>query len=148
MFFLNADTASSIAVDMVETLKLWQIDVDSIAQLINSIIIQLVPLWVSSSGSVHTEKCATSVRDFCSYAEEASKRGTYSELTNNSARIVLQASSSQRIDPSASNAILKKDLQATDYAVETHRRSIEQSLMGESEEFRNLLCRFMVNCIK
>lgn len=133
MFFLNADTASSIAVEMVETLKLWQIDVDSIAELINSIIIQLVPRWVSSSGSVHTEKYVTSgMRDCCSYTEEASKRGTYSELTNNGASILLQASSSPHVDPSASNAILKKDLQATDYAVEKHRRSIEQSLMGES----------------
>ncbi|KAH6816838.1 with no lysine kinase 8 [Perilla frutescens var. frutescens] len=133
MFFLNADTASSIAAEMVETLDLLKGDVYLIAELINSLIIQLVPCWGSSSGSlngqrsleestsVHNEKFVTSgVRDCCSYeshGKEDIERGIiYSELsglTNNGAPVLLGASS-QQIDPSVSNV------------------AVEQSLMGES----------------
>lgn len=87
-FILNADTPSSIAVEMVETLDLCQLDVDLIAELINSMVTQLVPPS-GSSGSAHTEM----------YIE--------SGVTNNGGPML--SSSQLQVDPSASNSALKND---------------------------------------
>lgn len=144
IFFLNADTALSIAAEMVETLDLWKDDVSFIAELINSLISQLVPCWGTSSGTlsggkrsledsatVHNEKfVASGVRECCSYGtheKEASERGIYSEftgLTNNDAP--------ESVGASSQHAIHKKDFLLADYAVEKHRTSIGQYLMSES----------------
>lgn len=48
MFYLDADTAISIASEMVEQLHLSSEDVSFIAELIDSLILQLVPNWKPS----------------------------------------------------------------------------------------------------
>ncbi|KAI3469117.1 hypothetical protein Pfo_025780 [Paulownia fortunei] len=148
IFYLDADTALSIAAEMVETLDLWKDDVAFIAELINSLISQLIPCWGTSSGSlneakrsvdgsakVHNEKfVASGTRDCCSYGiygKEASERGIYAEFTglkNNGATESVGASS-QHTDAPTSDA-MHNDFRF--YAVEQHRSSIEQSLMSES----------------
>ncbi|KAL2547589.1 putative serine/threonine-protein kinase WNK6 [Forsythia ovata] len=52
IFYLNADTALSIAAEMVEQLDLWSEDIAFIAELIDSLILRLVPTWKTSSGSL------------------------------------------------------------------------------------------------
>lgn len=100
-FFLNADTASSIALEMVETLDLMKVDVDLVAELINILIVQLVPCWGSSFKSLTRQRSLDGVT---SVHYEAKERGIYSEvtgITNNGALIA----SSQHVNPSTSNVI-------------------------------------------
>lgn len=51
-FYLNSDTAISIAEEMVEHLDLPNEDVTVIAALIDRMIMKLVPYWESSCGSI------------------------------------------------------------------------------------------------
>ncbi|XVF10334.1 hypothetical protein REPUB_Repub07fG0173700 [Reevesia pubescens] len=51
-FYLDSDTAISIAEEMVEQLDLSNEDVTVIAELIDSMIMKLVPLWKPSFGSI------------------------------------------------------------------------------------------------
>ncbi|GER25765.1 kinase [Striga asiatica] len=51
-FYLDSDTSSSIASEMVETLDLWRDDVAFIAELINSLISQYIPTWATPCGSL------------------------------------------------------------------------------------------------
>ncbi|KAI9401133.1 hypothetical protein POPTR_001G085500v4 [Populus trichocarpa] len=76
-FYLNSDTAVSIAEEMVEQLDLSSEDVAVIAELIDSLIVNLVPCWNTSSsvrnGSSELENHATS---------ETGKTPDFSPLTN------------------------------------------------------------------
>lgn len=132
-FFLNADTASSIAAEMVEALDLMSVDVDLIAEMINTLIGQLVPCLGSSSGILIGQRSldeeATRV-----HGKEGTERGFYSEVTgiaNNGAPLSVRASP-QHFNPSTSNAMPNNNFLQADYAVEKHRRSIERSLTRES----------------
>ena len=51
-FYLDSDTAISIAEEMVEQLDLSNEDVTVIAKLIDGMIMKLVPYWKPSFGSV------------------------------------------------------------------------------------------------
>ncbi|XVF12901.1 hypothetical protein REPUB_Repub08aG0159700 [Reevesia pubescens] len=51
-FYLDSDTAVSISEEMVEQLDLSKEDVSVIAELIDSMIIKLVPCWKPSFGSI------------------------------------------------------------------------------------------------
>ncbi|KAM7525930.1 hypothetical protein LguiA_015832 [Lonicera macranthoides] len=50
-FYLNTDTSLSIAGEMVEQLNLLYEDVASIAELIDRVVMELVPMWEPSVGS-------------------------------------------------------------------------------------------------
>lgn len=50
-FYLNADTSLSIAGEMVEQLNLLYEDVALIAELIDRVVLELVPTWKPSVGS-------------------------------------------------------------------------------------------------
>ncbi|KAL0329153.1 UNVERIFIED_CONTAM: Serine/threonine-protein kinase WNK8 [Sesamum radiatum] len=56
IFYLYADTALSIAAEMVDQLDLCKDDVAFIAELINSLISQFMPCWGMSSGSMSGSK--------------------------------------------------------------------------------------------
>ncbi|PIN00066.1 Non-specific serine/threonine protein kinase [Handroanthus impetiginosus] len=133
-FYLNTDTALSIASEMVETLELWEDDVAVIAELIDNLIPQLVPCWRKSPGSLsggakRSVEGSTTVHNenlipYCG-KEDTDQVDVYSELKgvkknkNNGA-----AASSERDD-----AMRKKDC----HHGEKHRISNwQQSLMSES----------------
>ncbi|KAL6550520.1 hypothetical protein OROMI_021008 [Orobanche minor] len=82
-FYLDSDTALSIASEMLESIDLWRDDVVLISELINSLISH-VPTWgtpCGSSATSQTEKLVSS--EHCSYGihskEASSERDVYSE---------------------------------------------------------------------
>ncbi|XP_052482966.1 serine/threonine-protein kinase WNK8 isoform X2 [Gossypium raimondii] len=68
-FYLGSDTAISITEEMVEQLDLSNEDIIAIAELIDSMILQLVPYWKPSSGSLSDVTIKT-----------VSEQGVFSEL--------------------------------------------------------------------
>ncbi|KAK6162215.1 hypothetical protein DH2020_002056 [Rehmannia glutinosa] len=145
IFYLDSDTALSIAAEMVETLDLWRDDVVFIAELINSLISQLVPGWVTSSGSLSGSKrfegsatsqnekfVASGGREHFSYGihgKESSERGMYSEFTRlkNNCTTESVGASSQYTDAWASDAAMRKDCRLNDFAVGMMSQSVKNS---------------------
>ncbi|KAB2093633.1 hypothetical protein ES319_A02G105600v1 [Gossypium barbadense] len=68
-FYLGSDTAISITEEMVEQLDLSNEDIIAIAELIDSMILELVPYWKPSSGSLSDVTIKT-----------VSEQGVFSEL--------------------------------------------------------------------
>ncbi|KAH9774967.1 serine/threonine-protein kinase WNK8 [Citrus sinensis] len=100
VFYLNADTAISIAEEMVEQLDLSHEDVVSIAELIDNLIMKLVPSWNPSLGSTASQqngllkgspvsqgnsislKCPGEPGSNNAFAEAVSQQGVLSELAS------------------------------------------------------------------
>ncbi|KAG8374546.1 hypothetical protein BUALT_Bualt10G0006400 [Buddleja alternifolia] len=120
-FYINVDTALSIAAEMVEQLDLLKDDVAFIAELINSLISQLIPCWRTPCGSLTESKISFEGSTVINneQVKEANERGANSEYSS-----------------------LKNDLESiscaqrnsgfADYVVDKHRGSIGESLMSES----------------
>ncbi|CAA2998459.1 probable serine threonine- kinase WNK10 isoform X1 [Olea europaea subsp. europaea] len=149
IFYLNADTALSIASEMVEQLDLWSEDIAFIAELIDSLILRLVPTWKTSSRSLggaqssygvsavlqsnqvlapHTEDYGSNIIP----GREGSLQGFSSQFSgskcNDAGESVVPSSKHNVV--STSDARHKNDwISACD--LEKHKASIGESLMSE-----------------
>ncbi|GFQ02832.1 probable serine/threonine-protein kinase wnk4, partial [Phtheirospermum japonicum] len=140
-FYVDADTALSIAAEMVETLDLCRDDVVFIANLINSLISQFIPTWGMPCGNLRgsrSEKFLSS--KLCSNGingKEVSERGMYSEITrlkNNSATESVGALS-QHTCASASDVMRSKDCRFNDYGVESMATPMSQSVRNSGTSY-------------
>ncbi|KAL0313405.1 UNVERIFIED_CONTAM: Serine/threonine-protein kinase WNK8 [Sesamum radiatum] len=149
IFYLNADTALSIAAEMVDQLDLCKDDVAIIAELINSLISQFMPCWGMSSGSLSESKrllegSATlyneqvlSNRNHCSHSihgKESVERGVYPEFagSKNTSTAESVGASSFHTDASTSDATHKKDSQLAHHSIEKYKSSNGHSPISES----------------
>ncbi|KAK4421480.1 putative serine/threonine-protein kinase WNK4 [Sesamum alatum] len=149
IFYLNADTALSIAAEMVDQLDLCKDDVAFIAELINSLISQFMPYWGMSSGSLSGAKrllegSATLDneqvvlnRNHCSYiinGKESGERGVYPEFlgSKNTSTAESVGASSFHTYASTSDAMHKNDSQVADHSIEKYKTSNGHSPIGES----------------
>ncbi|KZV40920.1 No lysine kinase 10 isoform 1 [Dorcoceras hygrometricum] len=150
VYYHNADTALSLAVEMVEQLDLWKDDVALIAELIDTLVSKLLTNWGTPSGSLNGGKnsvdnsatlhnnqiAAFDARLHCSnsiLAKEASEHNISSqfmELNGNFRKST--GASSQHTLPTSVIEHLEDLGSADDIGVEKHRNSIRESLMSES----------------
>ncbi|XP_073315197.1 probable serine/threonine-protein kinase WNK10 isoform X2 [Primulina huaijiensis] len=150
VFYHNADTALSLAAEMVEQLDLWKDDVALIAELIDTLVSKLLTNSSTPSGSLDGGKnsvndsatcynnqiAACDARQHCSnsiLAKEASEHNISSqfmELNSNSREST--GALTQRTLPTSVIEHME-DLGSADYiVVDKHRNSIRESLMSES----------------
>ncbi|KAL0291852.1 UNVERIFIED_CONTAM: Serine/threonine-protein kinase WNK8 [Sesamum calycinum] len=140
IFYLYADTALSIAAEMVDQLDLCKDDVAFIAELINSLISQFMPCWGMSSGSMsgskrllegsatlYNEQVASN-RNHCSHSihgKESGERGVYAEFTGskNTSTAESVEALSFHTDASTSDATHKKDSQLAHHSIEKFKTS-------------------------
>ncbi|XP_022893042.1 probable serine/threonine-protein kinase WNK10 isoform X3 [Olea europaea var. sylvestris] len=148
IFYLNADTALSIASEMGEQLDLLSEDIAFIAELIDSLLLRLEPTW-KTSGSLggaqssyvvsavlqSNQVLAPQAKDHGSIifpgreASEIAVSSQFSRSKVNDARESVGASPKQNV-VSTSDAKHKNDLRST-YDLEKHKVSIGESLMSE-----------------
>ncbi|XP_075495093.1 putative serine/threonine-protein kinase WNK10 isoform X2 [Primulina tabacum] len=153
VFYHNADTALSLAAEMVEQLDLWKDDVALIAELIDTLVSKLITNWSTPSGSLdggensindsatlyNNQIAACDARQHCSniiLAKEASEHNISSQFMElNSNTRESTGALSQRTLP---NSVIEhvEDLGSADYiVVDKHRNSIRESLMSESIKY-------------
>ncbi|XP_073031346.1 probable serine/threonine-protein kinase WNK10 isoform X2 [Primulina eburnea] len=150
VFYHNADTALSLAAEMVEQLDLWKDDVALIAELIDTLVSKLLTNWSTPSGSLDGGKnsvndsatlynnqiAACDARQHCAnsiLAKEASERNISSQFMelNSNSRESTGALSQRTLPTSVIEQV--EDLGSADYiVVDKHRNSIRESLMSES----------------
>lgn len=150
MFYLHADTALSLAAEMVEQLDLWKDDVALIAELIDTLVSKLLTNWSTPSGSLNGGKI--SVNDSatlynnqitaCDARQHGSNRILAKEASvhNMSSQFMeLNSNGRESTGASSQHTLLtsviehEEDLGSADYiVVEKHRNSIRESLMSES----------------
>ncbi|KAL0287253.1 UNVERIFIED_CONTAM: Serine/threonine-protein kinase WNK8, partial [Sesamum radiatum] len=149
IFYLYADTALSIAAEMVDQLDLCKDDVAFIAELINSLISQFMPCWGMSSGSMsgskrllegsatlYNEQVASN-RNHCSHSihgKESGERGVYAEFTGskNTSTAESVEALSFHTDASTSDATHKKDSQLAHHSIEKFKTSNGHYPISES----------------
>ncbi|XP_073129962.1 probable serine/threonine-protein kinase WNK10 isoform X2 [Henckelia pumila] len=150
VFYHNADTALSLAAEMVEQLDLWKDDVALIAELIDSLVSRLLTKWSTPSGSLNGGKnfvndsamhynnqiAVCDARQHCSNsipskeAREQNRSSQFMEL-NCTSRESTGALSQHTLPTSVIEHV--EDLGSADYVVvEKNRNSIRESLMSES----------------
>ncbi|CAI9759330.1 unnamed protein product [Fraxinus pennsylvanica] len=147
IFYLNADTALSIAAEMVEQLDLWSEDIAFIAELIDCLILRLVPTWKTSGslGGAQSSYAVSAVlqsnRVLAPHAKDngsnifpgrqASEMAVSSQFSGskvNDTRESVGASSKHVVSTSDSKD--KIDLRSA-YDIDKHKVSIGESLMIE-----------------
>lgn len=122
MFYLNADTAVSIASEMVEQLHLSSEDVPFVAELIDSLIQQLVPNWKPSfdacsssfsnldkkldilKASPMDAKFTSSLRQYNSNACNKDSKESAADLYDGSTSASLESYFSKHSGPSSSDS--------------------------------------------
>ncbi|KAL2236667.1 serine/threonine-protein kinase WNK8 isoform X1 [Sesamum indicum] len=148
IFYLNADTALSIAAEMVDQLDLCKDDVAFIAELINSLISQFTPCWGMSSGSLSGSKRllegsptlyneqVVPNRNHCSHSihgKESGEMGVYPEFAGSKNTSTAESvGASFHTDPSTSDAMHKNDSQLVHHDIEKYKTSNGHSQISES----------------
>ncbi|XP_075483898.1 putative serine/threonine-protein kinase WNK10 isoform X1 [Primulina tabacum] len=150
VFYLHADTALSLAAEMVEQLDLWKDDVALIAELIDTLVSKLLTNWSTPSESLNGGKnsvddsatlcsnqiAACDARQHCSnrnLAKETSEHNALSQFMelNSNGRESTGASSQHTLPTSVIEHV--EDFGSAEYiVVDKHRNSIRESLMSES----------------
>ncbi|XP_051114909.1 probable serine/threonine-protein kinase WNK10 [Andrographis paniculata] len=146
LFYINEDTTLSIAEEMVIYLRLPGNDAALIAEMIDSLVSQLLFCCGTSSGSLNGTKSfqgsamvqnenllgSNAIRNYSHWHRnrESNERSMCPELpvSKNNCAIESIGALPQYIDASSSDAMCKKDLQLADYA----RMSYGPSLMTKS----------------
>ncbi|CAK7325435.1 unnamed protein product [Dovyalis caffra] len=140
-FYLDSDTAVSVAEEMVEQLELSLEDVAYIAELIDSLVLKLVPSWRTPCGSIASAPerhpdCLQSVRDQETPQSINSEISAEHDVTTSSC-----ASTSKPLEPSHCSLQLNSNNLGSDF-----RMLDDGHLPEQKKSARNFVGSFIGSC--